>query len=78
MRWWKRSPIRRDSRQVWELAEDIRVAILEFQDRYPHTSPAEIRRAMRLVKRKRLDLDETVAARSTGDEKCREARKPAS
>lgn len=59
MKWWKTSPGSSASRQVKELAEDIRVAILEFQDRYPGTTPSEIRQALRLVKRKRLNLDDT-------------------
>jgi hypothetical protein len=42
--------------KVRELSEDIRVAILEFLERHPRTSPDEIRQAMRVVERGASDL----------------------
>lgn len=40
------------SLQVEELSEDIKVAILEFLERYPGTSSEEIRQAMQLAERR--------------------------
>jgi len=40
------------NRLVDELAEDIDVAIREFLERYPGTSPSGVRQAIRLVERR--------------------------
>lgn len=51
------SALSRTFREVEELREDLDVAIQEFLERHPQTSPRRIREAMRLAERSACSRD---------------------